>query len=441
MRRALSLSMIVALLQLFIAPFALAQETAAQATSPAETDMTGKLSLTLTPPLFQIGIAAGSKWSSTLRLANSNPYPLTVYARVVKFTPEGESGNASFALFDRSQEKDPLDLSGWITLPDGAIIIAHDTTADIPFTIDVPATASPGGHYAAILVGTQPGDFKKGESGVSVGSLLASLFFVRIPGNVKEEGDIRDFYAENDLVEHPSTTFVVRFENRGNVHIVPRGNIIIYNMWGKERGRIAINDEANFGNVLPGTTRKFVFSWTGEDSVFEFGRYTARATLTYGEEEKKTAYREIAFWVIPWKPVSAALLAIVVAIWFITFAIRLYVRRIVDFERAAMGVPPPRSGHLRRDVPVSMRSIASPIREDVRTMREQHRSIPAPERSHPYVAFTKKNAIFLAALLVFFVTICSIVWYFIEVFRSERSYEVHVVREEVSVPVAPSLAK
>ena len=70
---------------------------------------------------------------------------------------------------------------------------------------------------------------------------------------------------------------------------------------GQERGIIPINQASQFGNVLPESIRKFTFTWKGEWSVSDIGRYTAMATLAYGSEERQFASAKTYFWVIPVK--------------------------------------------------------------------------------------------------------------------------------------------
>ena len=360
-----------------------------------------------------------------MRLVNGNPYPLMISARAVPFSPDGETGNARFG--DIEVAPDPTTLAGWITVPKTPITIAADSTAEIPIAIRVPSDAPPGGHYAAVLVGTNPGTVGEGKSGVAIGSMLASLVLVRVPGEVDERGDIRDFFVVDDLLDHPEAQFVVRFENSGNVHVVPRGEISIRNMWGKERGKIVVNDDASFGNVLPGSTRKFEFVWMGEENAFEFGRYTALATLTYGENGAKTVYRSTAFWIVPWKPVLATILLVVLSLWFFTFAIRRYIRRALALERQRLGI-----SSVSAEVPsivMTAKTLQAPILREVRRLGEDSARSSETSRPVTYFTFVRENALFFAFMLLLIFLLSLIGWYFMQVLEEEREYEIRVVRE------------
>lgn len=291
------------------------------------------LALTVTPPLFQLTIGPGETWSSSLKVVNSNSYDVTYYTEVVDFVPEGEGGQSAFIPLvspPPGEATSTASLAGWIEVTSEPFTVPRGTSGDVPFTVRVPIDAPPGGHYAAILVGTEPGERVEGGPSMRISSMVSSLMFVRIKGEVIESGRIREFRTKDELYQTARADFVLRFENTGNAHLRPQGAVTIYNMWGKERGKVLINEKGEFGNALPQSTRRYEFSWEGENSVFDIGRYRAEATLTYGQEAKQNALYATYFWVVPIVPVAislgAVLLFISVAVWFI----RRYIRRSLE---------------------------------------------------------------------------------------------------------------
>ena len=398
-----------------------------------------ELSLTLTPPLFQITQAPGGVWSSNLRVVNTNNFDLVVSATVQDFRPDGETGNAVFMSSAKGAPEDTSLMSGWITVPDGDIIVKRGTTALVPFTVHVPENADPGGHYAAILVGTRPTRDIDG-SGAGISSAISSLFFLRVPGDVVEEGAIRDFYAEKSMLQSPNASFVLRFENTGNVHLVPEGAIIITNMWGKERGKIDVNKVNTFGNVLPGSTRKFEFKWQGEENLFEFGRYKALATLVYGEDGRKTVYRTVYFWIIPWKQVLPFALGLGSFIWFVTWSLRRYIRKALALERERLGLDPipekkttsQRGANTPTPAPqVTLEVLRRPLAldsVDLRATKTDKTNTDAPF-SVSFGVWMRKNRSFVGFIFVIILGFSLIGWYFVEVFQGERAYHVEQVKD------------
>jgi hypothetical protein len=321
--------------------------------APARAQTTGgdSLSLTITPPFFQLNVSPGDSWASSIKVVNTNPGPLTVYATVAGFTPSDELGHGSF-LDLSSLAGDPDALANWITASSGPVTIAPGGTGEIPFSFNVPDNASPGGHYAAILIGTAPGGTAGGGSRIGVSSYISSLIFVTVSGDIVEQGDIDEFSTNQDLYENPDVNFTLVFRNSGNVQVRPVGNIEIYNAFGKERGVIDVNQTGTLGYVLSSSSRKFDFEWKGATSWFDIGPYTAVATLDYGDNGVKSTTETISFWILPvWKLLGAGLGTIFFIVIFV-IAIRRYVRRALSLEMSRLG-PPPGTLTLEREEPLA----------------------------------------------------------------------------------------
>jgi len=122
---------------------------------------------------------------------------------------------------------------------------------------------------------------------------------------------------------------VARIENDGNVHLQPVGEIIIRNMWGAERGRIPVNLNTSFGNVLPNTVREYRFGWQKDPSLFDIGYYTATLSLAYGTEARQFLRAETGFWVIPLRPLAIAIGIIALIVVSIFAVSRWYVARLL----------------------------------------------------------------------------------------------------------------
>lgn len=415
----------VACFSLFCAPASASAQSVLATTSEARHD---RMTLAIVPPLFQMQLAPGTHWRGVIKFVNGNPYDIDLHSSVVPFHGAGETGNAQFD-FTLENAPDPRTLSGWIRIDRGPTHVRRDTTAEIPFSIVVPEDAEPGGHYAAIMVGTDPVDRLKNGSGFSIGSLLSSLLFVSVSGDVVEAGAIRDFFPTSQVVQTPDTRFVLRFENSGNVHLIPQGHIIITNMWGKERGRITVNDDTSFGSVLPDSTRRFEFEWHGEANFFEMGRYRAEATLMYGGTAKQTVYRVATFWVIPYQQLALALLAVVAFLFVVVLGIRRYVRSVIALERSRLGISEKKTrshgetSHARPSLTLS--ALARPIQEGSAEFRGT--GVRASKKHRK--ALVRKYRFFFVFLGTLALGVAMIAWYFVEVMQGERSYEMVIKRD------------
>ncbi len=292
-----------------------------------------KLTLTITPPLIKNNINPGESWVSYIKVVNNNLKAIDVYTYVFDFKSAPDGGvefiqqNLENAL-DFSEEDNQFLLSQWISIERGPIHLEPHESKRIPFSIRVPVDAEPGGHYAAILVGTKPVDKIKG-TGIKISSMVSSLVMISVGGDIVERADIREFYTDKLLYPQSKVKFILRLENTGNVHIHPQGEIKIYNFWGKEVGSIPINHNTSFGNVLPKSTRKWEFDWEGEENLLDMGRFKATVVLTYGEGAKETVYKSVYFWVVYWRPVLLFLAILLVIILIITISVKIYVKRAI----------------------------------------------------------------------------------------------------------------
>ena len=359
---------------------------------PASLRAQDALTVSVTPPLFQLTIGPGEFWASSLKIVNSNEFDVTYYTSVVNFETNGEGGTGKFIpLIDEfgDAEKNTHSLASWIDITDEPILVPKGQSYNVPLTVTIPENAEPGGHSAAVLVGTQPpeDDTDTGPT-VSVSSFVSSLFFVRVQGDVVERARIREFVTKDTLYEKPEAQFVLRFENTGTVHVQPQGNITIYNMWGKERGNVSINQNSNFGNVLPDSVRRFEFMWSGDFSPFDIGRYSAVVTLAYGEEVKQNVSATTYFWVIPIVPVASSFGALLVIILGITFLIRRYIKHVLSLERS-LNTPAPASGGAPEEIEeeeeepqLNIGSFTQPIREGIVDLRNIHLHKGTPEHEY-----------------------------------------------------------
>lgn len=414
----------------------------------------GALALTVTPPLYQLSLSPGETWASTITVVNANPYDLTVHARAVNFDARGERGTGKFIPVVGTSSPQPP--ASWITITDEPIVIEREQTESIPFTVSVPDDAPPGGHYGAIIVGNRPEARGEGAT-LLISSSVASLLFLNIAGDIREDALIREFSTPQSVYQRPEVPLTLRFQNRGNVHVQPQGSITIYNMWGKERGRIDINQGSQFGNVLPGTIRNFTFTWKGEENAYEIGRYKAVVTLAYGSEARRNVGRVTYFWVVPIMPALYTLAGVLVFGSLLIWAVRAYIRRALALEAErlreqgwgatpAPPTPTARNQSEERHHHVDFDTFLRPLKHGVVDLRRvrlggAEQGAVAPSRAREGTAAPRDETrpitlrefalryawffalVFLLAFGLFFASI-----YFSEVLTYERDYEMTVDR-------------
>lgn len=395
------------------------------------------IALSVTPTLFNLSVSPGQSWQSTVRVVNTNAFDLTIYPYVLNFAPQGENGTGSF-LPVLEAETDGATLAEWIRLADEPVVIPREQSADIPFTVTVPIEAAPGGHFAAIMISTVPPERQPGRVQVRTAQVVTSLLFTRVAGDIDERGSIREFSTTKTLVPSPAIEFSLRFENLGNVHLQPQGDITIFNMWGQERGLIPINHQTHFGNVLPESIRKFTFTWVGETAWFDIGRYRAVATLGYGSDEKQFSTSTTYFWVIPLTQIAVGLLILFVCIQIFIWMIRRYIRRML----ALAGVDPTTTPRVKTERVVSVpksryQTVTAPVRVGVVDLRNRLEGTSAfRDTLRALVDFVIAYRVFFIGALGFLLIGAVVTWYFSIVFVPERAYEVTIVNPDSSTTIS-----
>jgi hypothetical protein len=171
----------------------------------------------------------------------------------------------------------------------------------IPVTVSIPTNAEPRGYYGALIVSNDPSqqdgfNSKEVEGKTRIISRIGSLFLLKINGEGKEEGEVKDFKIigpKKLFYEERPQGFEIAYKNTGNVHLVPYGTVAIKNIFGKVVSTLPV--DAYF--VLPDSTRYREINW---NQGFGLGRYTAQLSLNkgYGDQYE---YLNLSFWVLPWK--------------------------------------------------------------------------------------------------------------------------------------------
>ncbi len=285
----------------------------------AQTESFQQNGVRIRPALIQEKVDPGQNYNSYIKVTNLSLNDQIYYLSTDNITGLSSEGQPVFAKLTGQAIEGGMD--SWIKLPDGPITVKSGETLDVPFALNIPTNASPGGHFGAIFVSTKPDTPK--ETGTAVGFVVGTLLNLRISGDIVEDTQIREFRIDKTIYNNPNANFYVRVENLGNTLSRPVGFVEITDMFGKKIGTVPINNQGN--GIFPKQIREFAGYWQGEG--FKFGRFTATLSLVYGDEGKKTITSVQTFWVLPIKPI-ATFFGIILGIIILAIAlIRMYIKR------------------------------------------------------------------------------------------------------------------
>lgn len=292
----------------------------------------GSFNLVVTPVPLVLEAKPGTRISTEIKINNGNTVNERVKISVLKFGAEGEDGSPRLLDIEPGDE-----FAKWISFSEDKFTAEPKVWKSIRVTIDVPKSAAFGYYYALVFSrenAEQNIDSKKANLLGAVASLV--LLDVQAPG-AKREAKLVEFSTPKRVYEFLPTEFTVRMQNKGNVHVAPRGNIFI-SRGNNKTSLIEVN--LNKGFILPDTFRKFTPAWDdgspvyrlktvdgkavyGKDgkqktyldwsgiklSKLRIGKYSAHIVMVYNDGKSDIPVEgDVSFWVIPWRILGVALL-------------------------------------------------------------------------------------------------------------------------------------
>lgn len=240
--------------------------------------------ITLSPLKYETTIEPGKSKVTTIKVTNDSKKAITLYTSKEDFIAWDETWKPKFVK-PEDQTNNILSLANWLDIGEANLTLAAWETREIPVKIEVPEKGEPGWHYWAVFF--SPWAVKNEQFRIQ--QRIWVLMLIDVPWEVKIAWEMTDFKLwkpEGDSLIETSdfdklpVEFNVQFENQWNVHIKPRGKIVILDEEGKELRNIGkevdttdswvylwdklvdyipINDSQ--WNVLPMSTRTFNPAW------------------------------------------------------------------------------------------------------------------------------------------------------------------------------------
>ncbi|MBM7820773.1 hypothetical protein JOE63_003250 [Cellulosimicrobium cellulans] len=281
-------------------------------------DTTGDLSWGLLPadndhgtdrPNFSYAVRPGDTITDTVVVTNRSAQRLELrtYAADAFTTTSGQLDLLPAA--ERS-----TDLGAWITLGSGSITVDPGQSIDVPFTIAVPADASPGDHSAGVITSLVQ---QASASTVALDRRLALRVHARVEGALAPAVEVSDVEVVHHDVANPfgtsSATVRYTLTNTGNARVVPAESVAVTGPFG---WAATTASDGELPELLPGSALEREVAVTG---VRPLGRADATVDVTataVGIGGGATASDDGAAqtWAVPWAALVLVGLALLVAL-------------------------------------------------------------------------------------------------------------------------------
>lgn len=249
----------------------------------------GASGFTISPPVFELRSNPGEQLTEVVSIYNNGPIDLNLVTSMENLQPIGEAGQVQVI---QDQEGLP-SLKDWLTVKENSFTVKKGETKNVNFTVNVPANADPGGHFATVLFGTI-GSPTKNATGALVVQKVGTLVLLTVAGDAKTSADIVEFTAPKAVWHSGAVNLNLRVKNSGSVHVRPRGFLTLTNVFGRQVAQVELDGK----NILPGGTRVIPVAISLPKLLV--GPVTATVTLTYGTPSQNLN-ATVGLMVLPWK--------------------------------------------------------------------------------------------------------------------------------------------
>ncbi|MCX5068184.1 DUF916 domain-containing protein [Micromonospora lupini] len=257
---------------------------------------------------YSYNVNPGGAVEDAMVVANRGPAPLTlaVYAADGFTTDAGQ-------LDLLTRDKKSVAVGAWVKAGAGSVVVQPGKAAQVPFTINVPANATPGDHVGGILTTLTQADQAEG---INVDRRLGIRITLRVGGELKPNLAVENLHVTYDGSSHPfgkgDATVSYTIHNTGNAALSGKQAVSVSGPFGVLRARAG--DIAAPPQLLPGESWDVSVPVRG---VAPAVRLAATATVTpllTDASGSTTSLKPVEVtahgWALPWMVVLALVVLI-----------------------------------------------------------------------------------------------------------------------------------
>lgn len=247
--------------------------------------------LALSPIRTEIDVAPGTAVKRSLQLSNYSDKPISVNLDAEEFNVTDQQYDYAFSA--------GTNIAKWVMYTKNTIDLAPGRSESVPYTINVPMNAEPGGHYISLFAASNTQD---DPGKIQTRQRVVSLVYLTVKGNVTRIGSLKSLHSPFVFDGYEKWRMVLA--NDGTTHYRSRYDVRVFNIF-DGRQVVAVS-----GNtlVLPRTKRDIVAQMPIPKHV---GLY--RVSYTVGLGDTPAAKREYLLIFLP-KQMYGSLISLTVII-------------------------------------------------------------------------------------------------------------------------------
>ncbi len=186
------------------------------------------------PAKTELILEPGSQETKDIVILNRSGVTLNLKIEIEDFSASLEDSDSRDLIKFWGKEKGPYSLKDYIRPEVYNISINHGEQLTLPVLISIPNDSKPGGLYAGVVISGQASLAEQAvNQNIKTVSRLVSLFFVKVDGELNEQGKLIEFKADKNFYWSGPINFSLVFANESNTHLNPYGELTINNIWGK----------------------------------------------------------------------------------------------------------------------------------------------------------------------------------------------------------------
>ncbi|GAA2567401.1 hypothetical protein GCM10010435_46320 [Winogradskya consettensis] len=259
---------------------------------------------------YSMNPGAPTKDAMVVANRGKDPLTLTVYAADGFTTDTGQ-------LDLRTKDQKPVGIGAWLKTDRASISLAPGKTTEVPFTVTVPANATPGDYVGGIITSlTQPSD----QPGINVERRLGIRVKLRVGGDLAPSLAIENFNLDYNGTFNPfakgNATVSYTIHNTGNAAMSTQQSVSVAGPFGWFRTSPA--ELAMPPELLPGESWKVTAPVNGITPAIWLAATADLSPVITDASGSTTTLKKVTAtahgWAIPWTLLAALVLLIAAAI-------------------------------------------------------------------------------------------------------------------------------
>lgn len=273
---------------------------------------------TVTPRVIEHDLTPRESLEEGIKVSNTGSVPVRIFPTVnaIELGPDGEI--VTFNDPNPQNRDQTTDVASWLAISRARLELQPGETKRVPLTITVGPNAAPGEYYA--FVGFPVGANRdEAEAQVRAGNAPGVTVRISIKDTSSEYLRLEQFTVDRFVLNPDDSQVTYRLANAGDTPVTPKGEIILYDVRGREVGSLPINVEG--ATIGAGEEKEFTSTVPDTEA---YGRHKAFLNLEYGSKQRANLYDTTFYTVIPLPLILGTFAFLMVSSMLLTW---LYYRR------------------------------------------------------------------------------------------------------------------